>query len=172
MLLLLGTYDTVWVSKSGVPNLNSFNGPQTDHKPSLFLLPSSFYISIPADKQTKFTLQKMHWLYITYPSVCVCVYYIYTLIRGQKNNQVILLNVSKWKQLWTLWKWEVKYLCNFRCAEGYIRQKNDYAGVSYTGLYTSTRGAELRRTLQRMHTASEIWNVVISETSNNKALHL
>jgi hypothetical protein len=33
MLLLLGTYDTAWVSTSGVSYLISFNGTQTDHEP-------------------------------------------------------------------------------------------------------------------------------------------
>lgn len=94
MLLLLGTYDTVWVSKSGVPNLNSFNGPQTDHKPSLFLLSSSFYISLPADKQTKFTLPKMHWLYIMYPSVCVCILHIHTGKRSKEQSSDSLKRIK------------------------------------------------------------------------------
>lgn len=49
MLLLLRTHDTVWVSKSGVSNLISFNGPQTDHGSQPFPF-SLFYHYRPINK--------------------------------------------------------------------------------------------------------------------------
>lgn len=61
MLLLLGTFNTVWVSKSGVSNLISFNGPQTDHEPGRSVFHFLYHYQIHPIK--------MYRLYITHRRV-------------------------------------------------------------------------------------------------------